>query len=252
MPTIKTLITYLLFLLFTVYAHAKTTYTISELPAPIKQKIEPQLKEFFKEDLEQVKFEALAGGMSGTPVYKATLKDNIYVVRVYGDNELAAYETTLLTRIAGNHQFGSKVYYPLNNKPTRILISGFANGKAPNPSEYPQYKNNLAKSLRELHSITTQALPMGANLFVRSRASLSKVGQLGPFLEGLSIINKIENALTRSPFRFGITHQDLNTLNFLYDGKKFTYIDWADGGFGDQMGDVANLTLEFGLDDKQA
>lgn len=254
----KPLWIFLLFVFGVSNGWAQEALTFKQLPNKIKSHIEHDLTTFFKEDLEKVRFVALAGGRSGTPIYKATLKDETglkkleYVIRVYSSNEVKAQTNNIITRFVGTHGFGPKVLFPKEDVPSSILITDFAKGEPPNPDQFQSYQKIFAKSIRDFHALNALGLPEGVDLISRIKLRMNQVGKMGPFLEDLNLINQMDTALTTHPYKFGLVHQDLNVGNLFFDGQSFSYIDWANSGFGDVMGDVANVTVEFGLDDEQA
>ncbi len=215
-----------LFMLGASTALAKTM-RFEELPKEIQEKIAPGIGSVFSMDKTDIRFSALAGGLSGTPIYKVEIlgDDKAYVARVLSNDPLSARKIVYLSWLATNNNFGPKVYYPKSQQAiASLLIIDLAPGSSPKLDAFSSYQQQLAKTVRMLHNTTFDGLPRSNGLVTRIYFHLKKLPAIEPYIKDILIVEKIENTLLMHTKQYGFTHQDLNPGNILYEREKLYII----------------------------
>ena len=135
------------------------------------------------------------------------------------------------------------------------LVTMFVNGREMSSDELrkPEVLAEVARDLRRFHDSGTD-LPTGFDSFrlVEEYAeSGHEHGSEPPpgYDEALKSARKIEKAIAGQPTHELVpAHNDLLTANFLLDGDKIQLIDWEYAGMGDRFFDLANFSVNQGLD----
>ncbi len=225
----------------------------SQLPQEIQEKTKYSLQSYLGNDLSSFDFEPLDGGFSGTPLYKITDEEKVMVMRVLCDNFVCKRRVVTLSNLGAEYTLSPKVYFPSNMlTPSSIMLSDYVEGTKPSLETFDDYQHLLAKRLRKMHDTDIKGLPIAKDSFRKIDHYLGQSAQAQLFAPELALIDRIQTSILRASPEYTMTHMDLNLNNIIQQGDSFQFIDWADGGLGDPMADIATLTVEFGLTDDEA
>lgn len=231
--------------------------------------LNPTIKQSFVNTFgkEPDQYEVLAGGNSGTPVYRLTLDGKQMVARIsdVSDSLPAAFKTiakqVALKEEAVNHLLakaglGPKVYHPKPGEPSDgVLITDFSVGRFLTAEDYQSVdlQKLLLKTVRELHQVNVDSaavLPFGllkrceiAFAFVRAlNLSSSLQALLESLEEGFQIIQSRLDGLT-DKVEIVLCHNDLNPSNVCLFEKeqKIFFIDNVDAGLADPLEDLVSI-----------
>jgi thiamine kinase-like enzyme len=196
--------------------------------------------------------EVLGGGITNHN-FKVTLDDGVFVLRIAGhDTELLGidrnveYEASLAAAAVG---VGPEVVAFI--EPEGYLVTRFIDGEVI-PLERmrdPETIRRVARSLRAVHA--GPALPARFSSFrvvedYRTTAFAHGTEVPTAYAWARQIARRIEQA--RGAFPDRPCHNDLLNANFIDDGGRIRIVDWEYAGMGDPFFDLANFSVNHGLD----
>lgn len=197
----------------------------------------------------------LKGGVSNIS-YKAVDAQGRYVVRlgqdypfhqVFRDTELAA---SLAAQEAG---LSPEVVY---TEPG-IMVVRFLDARTYGEADVRENLGRCVDLVKRCHREMGKRVRGRVGFFwvfqvIRSYLHQLKAAghaQAGHAAKWAAVVDRLEAAQEPLPIIFG--HHDLLPSNFLDDGKRLWLIDWEYGGFGTAMFDLANISANNQLDERQ-
>lgn len=265
----------LIFLLFIFILLFKTTYfqkgalvsndsvnNIEKMPfSELKdQNARRILTSFLKEKKytpDQLLLAPLTKGRSGADLYKFSLGNHEYVLRMfspinsYEDREREAY----VSRIAGGHGIAPQVYY-VDSKLEGMIIE-FIPGRTilKKDLEHPEDIISFAQFLRKLHEIpmekyeATSPLQRGDEwLSIAQKENKSFPSQFDTIAKK---IDEVEEVLSNMPAQKVFIHNDLMPLNIMIDNSSYKLIDWPEAGSGHPFWDLTTFSDFNNLSDEE-
>jgi len=204
---------------------------------------------------EQARVEVLGGGITNHN-FKVELAESSYVLRVAGQDTAllgidrsVEHEASLAAAAVG---VGPDVIAFLD--PEGILVTRFIEG-----SVVPRERMGEADSIRRVAQ-ALKAFHRGPSLparFISFRVvedyrttAFSRGAEVPPsYAWARQIARRVERA--RGAFAERPCHNDLLGANFIDDGARFRIVDWEYAGMGDVFFDLANFSVNNGLDREQ-
>jgi thiamine kinase-like enzyme len=192
---------------------------------------------------EEAAFEPLGGGITNHN-FKVAVGGETLVLRVGGK------DTELLGIDRGHEHQAALLAAQLGIGPEVVrfqdgcLVTRFVEGSVGDPD--PREAGRL---LRRLHSGPALAARFDVFRVVETYAATARErgATVPPEYDGLlDIAHRIEVARIGSPLV--PCHNDLLALNFIDDGGRTWIVDWEYAGMGDPYFDLANFTVNNGLD----
>ncbi len=191
--------------------------------------------------------EVLKGGRSQAKLYKLLINNKYYVVRfINGGLKEREKEIKCMT-IAAKAGIAPYVYYA--NTSDGVIVMDFIKNKQLTKTELsnPKIIIKLATLLRAIHDAPSFGKAKSSNISDvlrqsegkwewRQEASLIREGK-----KKLNSIKAIESLISKNEIKRSC-HNDLNSKNVLYDGKRFWVIDWEYASYGDPFLDVATAS----------
>ena len=145
---------------------------------------------------------------------------------------------------------GLGVAPPVVHARAGVLVQRFMDGETLRQGDAlsPARLDRIVEVLRRIHEGRLPADTPNANPVAWSRAYLARLspGTLPPTQRAR--IDAILDAAPAGELR-GLIHTDLIPENFIDDGRNMWLIDWEYAGLGDPATDLANLAMNFALDD---
>ncbi len=200
----------------------------------------------------EARVEPLGGGITNHN-WKVTLDDGAYVLRVAGRDtgllgidRAVEHQASLAAAAVG---VGPEVVAFLETE--ACLITRFIDGSVV-PEERmrePDSVRRVAQALRAVHA--GPSLPMRFISFrvvedYRSTA-FARGAEVPPaYAWARQVARRIERA--RGVFPERPCHNDLLNANFIDDGSRIRIVDWEYAGMGDVFFDLANFSINHGLD----
>jgi hypothetical protein len=222
-----------------------THFSSRALDKPLEEKREALTKAFktaFEASIPE-HFESLPGGFSSPGIYKVTVKNRPYVVRLSHPKRKVQDEQRTMTCLAlsSERQISPKVYY--TSAEDGLVIMDYIEPKKLSWEELTD-----ASNLKELASVIKR-LHAGPNfleflsVFDVRRSFERMLGDEKPqFLDELSVeLAMIEKLLKESEIDACPCHHDLKLDNLLFDGEKFWLIDWEAACQGNILFDLATV-----------
>jgi thiamine kinase-like enzyme len=200
----------------------------------------------------EARVELLGGGITNHN-WKVTLDDGAYVLRVAGRDtgllgidRAVEHQASLAAAAVG---VGPEVVAFL--EPEACLITRFIDGSVV-PEERmrePDSVRRVAQALRAVHA--GPSLPgrfISFRVVEDYRATAFARGAQVPaaYAWARQVARRIERA--RGVFPERPCHNDLLNANFIDDGSRIRIVDWEYAGMGDVFFDLANFSINHGLD----
>lgn len=187
----------------------------------------------------------LAGGLSGSAVYKIVTGGQPYVLKLITPNNAIAIPDSLTLAAAAG------IAPPLRyeDKQQGIVISDFIDNKPVRGIFAPDtLAVELGRAIRTLHEIPYNG--EGKDLFETVDGMIEqfrKTNMLsGPlFDECFQYYGTIRSRYPRTASDKVFSHNDLNPSNILCDGEKIWIIDWDVAALNDRYVDLANVANFF-------
>ena len=200
----------------------------------------------------EARIELLGGGITNHN-WKVTLADDAYVLRVAGRDtgllgidRAVEHEASLAAAAVG---VGPEVVAFVEHE--GYLVTRFIEGSAvpKDRMREPDSIRRVAKALKAVH-----AGPSLAGRFIsfrvvedyRSTAFARGVDVPAGYAWARQVARRIERA--RGAFPERPCHNDLLNANFIDDGSRIRIVDWEYAGMGDVFFDLANFSINNGLD----
>ena len=199
----------------------------------------------------------LTKGRSGAGLYRFSLGDSEYVLRMfspinsYQDREREAY----VSRVAGEHSVAPRVYY-IDPKLEGIIIE-FIPGLTilKNDLEHSEDIISFAKFLRKVHEIpmekyeATSPLKRGDEwLDIAKKENKSFPSRFDAISKK---IDEVEEVLLHMPAKQVFIHNDLMPLNIMIDNSLYKLVDWPEAGRGDALWDLTTFSDFNNLSDEE-
>ncbi|NCD11615.1 MAG: aminoglycoside phosphotransferase [Epsilonproteobacteria bacterium] len=157
-----------------------------------------------------------------------------YLVRVFGHNALERKHEFKIAKKAFVKGIAQKPL--LLDRPNNLMIARF--GEGVHHSKLTQKElQNLARTLRTLHSIAYQQKPY----------DMSKAYKK-PLQKRAFLLFKKLHMLRKD---YVLCHHDLNPKNILFHQHNITFIDWEYARINDRYFDLASICVEFNLTKKE-
>ena len=199
-------------------------------------------------------WEVLGGGITNHNV-KVTRPDGVFVLRVAGrDTDLLGIDRTVelaATRAADELGIGPEVVDFV--EPEGWLVTRFMEGEIP-PLERMREPETLARVARALKAVHSGPPVSGRfNSFrivedYRTTAFDRGVDMPSGYVSARQVARRIEHLRRAAPER--PCHNDLLNANFIDDGHRLHIVDWEYAGMGDVFFDLANFSVNHGLDER--
>lgn len=216
--------------------------TLSQhIPAPLTTAVETALQQTFG-TTNVTDISLLTGGLSTAPVFKITVNDKPYVLKL---DKTATFSP--------NHKLAADagIAPPLHFEDTAngISISGFIDSKPVRtifgPERLPQ---ELAATIKAIHSVPyhTDSNDLRATIdgIIAGFTQLNMLS--GPvFDECFSNYDTIRSKYPWNDPERVFSHNDLNPSNVLCDGERIWIIDWNTSYLNDRYIDLANAANFF-------
>jgi len=197
-------------------------------------------------------WEVLGGGITNHNL-KVTRPDGVFVLRVAGkDTALLGIDRSVelaATRAAAAAGVGPEVVDFV--EPEGWLVTRFVDGSIPPPEQLrePEELRRVAAALGAFHrgppiSGTFDAL----EVVERYRDTALERGAALPdaFADAHEVAQRIAERRADQPPR--PCHNDLLNANFIDAGERLVIVDWEYAGMGDPFFDLANFSVNHGLD----
>lgn len=216
--------------------------TLSQhIPAPLTAAVETALEQTFG-TTSVTDISLLAGGLSASPVFKITVKDESYVLKLGNPGSFPAN-----LKLAADAGVAPPLHY--HNTTNGISISGLINNKplrnVLGPEKLPQ---ELAATIRTIHNVPYQAEGIDLQATINDMIAGFRKGNIlsGPvFDECFSNYDLIKNKYPWNDKEQVFSHNDLNPSNVLCDGERIWIIDWDVSSLNDRYIDLANAANFF-------
>jgi thiamine kinase-like enzyme len=199
------------------------------------------------------RFEVLGGGITNHNL-KITRPDGTFVLRISGkDTDLLGIDRAVeleATRAAAAVGVGPEVVDVV--QPEGWLVTRFVEGEIP-PLERmrePATLRRVAATLRAVHSGPPVRGRFNAFRVVEDyRTTAYERGAEMPagYVAARQVARRIERIRRAAPER--PCHNDLLNANFIDDGNRLHIVDWEYAGMGDVFFDLANFSVNHGLDE---
>ena len=199
------------------------------------------------------RYEVLGGGITNHNL-RVEVDGEAFVLRVTGEHtdQLGIDRTVELeaTRVAAALGIGPEVIAFV--EPEGWLVTRFVEGETPSLEHMrePAMLARVAAALRVFHDGAPIAGSFDSFRVVESYrdTALARGGTIPPTFERAhELAGRIEG------IRVGATakpcHNDLLNANFLWDATRLCIVDWEYAGMGDPFFDLANFTINHGLDE---
>ena len=199
------------------------------------------------------KIEPLNGGFSNAKLYKILVNNKYYVLRLSNNNleDLKAEINCMI--LASGIGVAPKVHYA--NAKEGIILMDYVQNKALSDKELsdPKIFIQLATILNRLHT-EKPSFPKFRHktiitLLLEKEESLHWGNKPPLVSEGIRKLKTINQKLLKLKVNKS-SHNDLNPNNILYDGEKFTLIDWESAGLSDPFFDLATVSNFMIFDEK--
>lgn len=186
----------------------------------------------------------LAGGLSGSAIYKLRIGDNAYTLKLTPPQEGEMTDVPGLAAAAG---VAPRMYF--NDQRQGVSISDFINNQPLRGVFSPdELVRKLATTIRAIHALPSVA--EGRPLFTTVDALISQFNNSGILsgpvvdacLEGYQRLK--ENYTLRKEDEV-CSHNDLNPNNILCDGSTIWIIDWDTASLNNRYIDLANAANFF-------
>ncbi|CAN5335107.1 hypothetical protein BH11MYX1_BH11MYX1_36970 [soil metagenome] len=197
----------------------------------------------------------IASGLSGAGVYRVVANDQVYVLKVAGtDESLGAWERRLALHAAVS-EAGLSPAVVHSDPGRRALLSAFVLDRSfPARFATPQTRElalvELADLLRRAHAVP---VPPGTPRRLARDEFVATWDLVAEWPIPAFARHAIERALAavppasgRSP---GLSHNDVNPSNLVWDGERVWLLDWESAGVNDPLYDLAAVSMFLRMDD---
>lgn len=204
---------------------------------------------------ENIIFTLLKGGRSQASLYRFSLHDQSFVLRIFAPqaNEAIRRHQITLAELASKLDVGPRVLYV--DPQLEGLIMEYISGEAVAPTifEDTDKLSQFAHLLKLLHK-STEMFPIAYSPFARFHEFLSRApnNTLSEFIEITALMNDLEALLKLCQLPNVPTHLDLNSQNILFSNGRFVLVDWVNGGMSDAFFDLATFAVFHDLNDNQS
>lgn len=192
----------------------------------------------------------LTGGLSGALVYKITVSDKPYVLRLV--MQIDAFNDPVrqyaCMNIAAEAGIAPHVYY--SNVQDAVSITDFIETR-PLSEHFASPKELLPELVKIIQSIhSTPLFPKlvnyldGIDMFIQNFKASGLLPERATE-EHFRYYSQIQNVYPRYDGDVVSSHNDLNPNNVLFDGKKIWIIDWEAAFQNDRYVDLANVANLF-------
>ncbi|HEY7178595.1 MAG TPA: phosphotransferase [Gaiella sp.] len=198
-------------------------------------------------------FEVLGGGITNYNL-KVSRADGTYVLRISGrDTDLLGIDRAVeleATRAAAAVGVGPDVVDFV--EPEGWLVTRFVEGEIP-PLERmrePETLRRVAATLRAVHSGPPVHGRFSAFRIVEDyrTTAFERGAEMPPaYASARQVARRIEHVRRAAPER--PCHNDLLNANFIDDGHRLHIVDWEYAGMGDVFFDLANFSVNHGLEE---
>ena len=197
-------------------------------------------------------WEVLGGGITNHNV-RVTRPDGVFVLRVAGrDTDLLGIDRSVehaATLAAAEVGVGPRVARFV--EPEGWLVTEFVDGSIPEPERLrePAQLERVAAAIRAFHEGT--AIPgRFESLEVVEAYRDTALGRGATLPAGFDDAHRTARAIAAR--RDGVErrpcHNDLLNANFIDDGERLRIVDWEYAGMGDPFFDLANFSVNHGLE----
>lgn len=215
-----------------------------EIGGPLEELRQNDFMEIFPNE-EDLKIEAVGGGLSGAKIYKVLTAGKEFLVRyssgIFGPKGI--FQEFAIQKQMGSEGASPKVHY---SNPERGIVAmeyvrnELATGRDPNIlNKIPGSSENLMKLIRQVHdcqNLDGQIIERVALDYVKRSYQEIPHGFLDK--EDAALLKRIVNTAWPKG-KHVLTHNDFRSGNLLYDAQRFWLIDWELGGLGHPFYDVA-------------
>ena len=220
-----------------------TPLCVKALDKPLEDKRETLIIGFrvaFEAQLPE-RFESLPGGFSSPGIYKVTINEKPYVVRLSHPNRNVQDEQRSITCLAlsSEKQVSPKVHYA--SAEGGLVIMDYIEPKQLSWEKLTETNNlmALALAIKKLHQ--GPKFPKFLSIFDMRRSFERMLGEDKPmFLDEISVkLTRIEELLKKCEIDASPCHHDLKLDNLIFDGMKFWVVDWEAACQGNILFDLA-------------
>ena len=199
-------------------------------------------------------FEVLGGGITNHNL-KVSRADGTFVLRIAGkDTELLGIDRSVeleATRAAAAVGVGPDVVDFV--EPEGWLVTRFVEGEIPllERMREPATLRRVAATLRAIHSGPPVRGRFNAFRIVEDyrTTAFERGAEMPPaYVTARQLARRIEHLRRAAPER--PCHNDLLNANFIDDGHRLRIVDWEYAGMGDVFFDLANFSVNHGLDEE--
>ena len=199
-------------------------------------------------------FEVLGGGITNHNL-KVSRADGTFVLRIAGkDTELLGIDRSVeleATRAAAAVGVGPDVVDFV--EPEGWLVTRFVEGEIPllERMREPATLRRVAATLRAIHSGPPVRGRFNAFRIVEDyrTTAFERGAEMPPgYVTARQLARRIEHLRRAAPER--PCHNDLLNANFIDDGRRLRIVDWEYAGMGDVFFDLANFSVNHGLDEE--
>lgn len=210
--------------------------------------IESVLNHVFSPNPEKLyQLEKMQGGFSPwSQIYRLTVNDQDYVVRMLGDSSKKNIsQEILITKTFAGMQLSPAVHYA--NSDERIVITEVINHT---PTLHVELTDNLliglAKGISTIHKLP-KSIPISEqrakNLVSEEEKKIIQFIELNPTYSVYNFLLEEAQRIREFIQETHFCHNDLNPNNLLCDGEKFWFIDWELAGKNDPLLDLATIAF---------
>lgn len=196
-------------------------------------------------------------GRSGAGLYKFTVRQQDYVLRLFSpvDHAEDRKREASVSRFVGGHPIAPKVYY--TDPKFEGMIIAFLPGRTLLPKDVQTAEGMaaFAQFLRQVHALSIEGYSAKSH-FERADEWLQIAKEKGvdfpeQFKKAYQAMGVVKEVLDRIPVKPVLIHNDLIPLNIMMDGTSFKLVDWPAAGMGDPFWDLIDFTVFLGFDDTQ-
>lgn len=168
----------------------------------------------------------LSGGLTGIPVYRITVENKSYVVKLedINDKDFDLQRSYKILETVSKQGIAPPVYFTDANQ--GIVLMKYIESK-PRPEAQPETIQKFSDLIRELHE--QNSFPKWKSVIEILELAYQR---LTPEYKNSNLIkrsmeetNKMTNVLF-DPKDIRSCHCDLNPVNVLFDGDKYFFVDW--------------------------
>jgi aminoglycoside phosphotransferase (APT) family kinase protein len=199
----------------------------------------------------------IAGGLSGAGVHRVDANGRTFVLKISKSDESidawrARREILLLAADAG---VAPRVIY--TDEARRAVLSVFVAGKPFRAAYFdPQTRqvavSDLGRTLRCVHDLPVPARTDSRDpreILATTWSGLSETPGIPGFV-GDAVRRVLDETPPRGARDAGLSHNDVNPGNLIYDGDRLLLVDWDAAGSNDPYYDLAAIAVFHRMDDE--